>query len=380
MEAIKLDPEISENGQPRPKRFAYSKTTWRLSILMVIFVVTIFGYLFLSPHKVTMASRISHLEAVIKCPTCISVSTKDANTSSAYALRAFISQMVHSGASDSEIINQLVATYGPSILLTPPNSNGGLYLAVFGGLVAIAGPIGGFLYYRRRRSTKMESSLESHDGQEVDSAVRVDYLGVSDLNLVDDSTAPISRPVVSRRSFEIIRRATWPQRIVAVVGVVLVLSGAGLLLFSLTTSSAAAGGLSVSQVALDIQNGQDLASVGSDTAALSLFSAVLHSEPSQPVALAWNGWLLLQAGNKDKSNALRVQGLAQLSRSVQVDPSYIYGRLFYGIALFTDQGNPNAAVRQFDAFFKLSPSAALLKQVHSDIASAYKAAHLLVPS
>jgi len=81
-------------------------------------------------------SRIAALQSTIKCPSCEGLSVAQSNAPSAVAVRERIAREVAKGASDAEIRDGLVATYGSTILLVPPKS--GLTLILWIGPLFIA--------------------------------------------------------------------------------------------------------------------------------------------------------------------------------------------------------------------------------------------------
>jgi len=81
-------------------------------------------------------SRIAALQSTIKCPSCEGLSVAQSNAPSAVAVRERIAREVAKGASDAEIRDGLVATYGSTVLLVPPKS--GLTLILWIGPLFIA--------------------------------------------------------------------------------------------------------------------------------------------------------------------------------------------------------------------------------------------------
>ncbi|MDA8207522.1 MAG: cytochrome c-type biogenesis protein CcmH [Actinomycetota bacterium] len=353
---------IAEEPGLRPGRRALGLRA-KLAVLALLAVASVGVYLGVSPSRTTDAQRISYLESIVKCPNCISVSTKDANSASAFALRTFITQMVHQGASNSQIIDQLVATYGPSVLLVPPGSNGGRALAGAGIVLVLGIPLGGLLYYRRRArrpAPEPEDSPSSSAGGEP--------LGASPKREASEGPGRIRSALGS---------ASLAQKLVGTAGVLLILSGGGLLAYGALSKPSTA--LSPGEIATRLSAAEQLAAVGSDTQALQLSSSVLAADPRQPEALAWNGWLLRQAGRKDNSKALLAAGIAQMRQSVTIEPAYLYGRLFYGISLYQDSHDAKGAVEQFRAYLALSPPKSLTNQVKPTIDAAFAAAKLPAP-
>jgi cytochrome c-type biogenesis protein CcmH len=83
---------------------------------------------FAAPHAPTAQSRISHLESLVRCPSCEDLSVAQSNATSALAVRHEIAQGVRRGESDSRILTSLESAYGTSILLSPPTSGLGALL------------------------------------------------------------------------------------------------------------------------------------------------------------------------------------------------------------------------------------------------------------
>ncbi len=363
------------------------RTKVEVGVTLLAVGIAAIVFLFVTPSKITNASRISHLESIVKCPTCISVSTADANTASAIALRSYITTMVNSGASDQEVISQLEATYGKSVLLVPPNGYGALLVV---GTVALALIIPfGFVISRvqRRRRSEARQNTESPSGDllrddQIDEEEQQDWShhGVSG----SDPGAEISRidRVGKPRSGSRFSGLSLPQRIIGVVGVLFLLGGVSILGVSLISSSGNATNapLTPNQISTLISNGQTLASFGQDKSALSAFSKVLIADPNQPVALAWNGWLLTKSGVSSKSNSLVSAGVAQLRQSIAVDGTYLYSRLFYGLVLANDLNNSTAAVAQFSKFFQLNPPPNLVTTIKSELVAVYNNAKIGLPT
>jgi cytochrome c-type biogenesis protein CcmH len=99
------------------------------------------------------AQRATALDTQIRCPSCEDISVAQSTASSAIAVRREVARLAASGASDQAIEQRLVAQYGPSILLSPPDS--GLSSLVWlvplvAGILALAAL--GALFWRRSRS------------------------------------------------------------------------------------------------------------------------------------------------------------------------------------------------------------------------------------
>jgi len=92
-----------------------------LAVVVVVIVAT-------APSAPTSQSRINHLETLVRCPACEDISVAVSDATSALAVRHEITRDVHRGDSDNMILTSLEATYGTSILLSPPTSGLGVLL------------------------------------------------------------------------------------------------------------------------------------------------------------------------------------------------------------------------------------------------------------
>ncbi len=88
-----------------------------------------------TPRTSAAAARISHLESLVRCPSCEDLSVAQSNATTAIAVRHEIVTRVARGDSDTAILTSLEATYGTSVLLSPPTS--GLGVLLWAGPVAL---------------------------------------------------------------------------------------------------------------------------------------------------------------------------------------------------------------------------------------------------
>jgi cytochrome c-type biogenesis protein CcmH len=94
---------------------------------------------------------LKELETQIICPTC-QTTLDQSDSPIAQRLRAFISRRIAAGATESQIEDELVAQFGPSILANPPRHGWGLVawlLPAGGALVAAAGVALAARHWRR---------------------------------------------------------------------------------------------------------------------------------------------------------------------------------------------------------------------------------------
>lgn len=91
----------------------------------------------LNPHGSSASARITHLESLVRCPSCDDLSVGQSNATSALAVRHEIATKVHEGQSDNQILTSLESVYGTSILLSPPTSGLGVLLWIVPVLVVV---------------------------------------------------------------------------------------------------------------------------------------------------------------------------------------------------------------------------------------------------
>ncbi len=103
-----------------------------LAAVVVLVVAT-------APSVPSTVTRIAHLESLVRCPACEDISVAQSNATAAIAVRHEIAARVRRGDSDTQILTSLEATYGTSILLSPPTSGLGalLWIVPIAGLVLV---------------------------------------------------------------------------------------------------------------------------------------------------------------------------------------------------------------------------------------------------
>ena len=115
------------------------------------------------PSTPSRASRISYLDSVIKCPSCVDISIGQSTEQTAVALRARVAQFVDEGWSNEKIESWVTARFGSNELLVPPSS--GLddlawILPLVGGGLGLAALV---LYLTRRRARVSVATASSSD-------------------------------------------------------------------------------------------------------------------------------------------------------------------------------------------------------------------------
>ncbi|MEQ8587836.1 MAG: cytochrome c-type biogenesis protein [Thalassobaculaceae bacterium] len=100
-----------------------------------------------------LEARARTLSAEVRCVVCQNQSIDDSNAELARDLRLLVRERLQAGDSDDEVLDYLVARFGPFVLLEPPKTDSTLLLwygpaALLGlGAIAVAG-----VFLRRRRT------------------------------------------------------------------------------------------------------------------------------------------------------------------------------------------------------------------------------------
>jgi cytochrome c-type biogenesis protein CcmH/NrfF len=116
----------------------------------------------------TVAQRAAAIEAGVRCPSCTDLSVSESNATTAIAVRHQIESLVAAGASTSDIDQTLVAEYGQTVLLVPPDA-GGVPVIWIIPLVLGAGAVIalGVFFWRRSRQFDALREQDPHEAPEM---------------------------------------------------------------------------------------------------------------------------------------------------------------------------------------------------------------------
>lgn len=87
----------------------------------------------------TNEERVQYLSTVYACPQCDGQSVAESNAAVAATIRDRIRVKVGNGATDQEIRDELVLSYGSDVLLTPPAEGVSLLIWILPVVVAVGG-------------------------------------------------------------------------------------------------------------------------------------------------------------------------------------------------------------------------------------------------
>lgn len=109
----------------------------------------------------TPDERAQHLAESLMCPTCRGQSVADSDSAASRGIRSLIDDRIDAGATDDEIRDELVGSWGEGIVLTPERSGimGLVWVLPVVALVAAAVGIG--LAFRRWRGQRADSASDA---------------------------------------------------------------------------------------------------------------------------------------------------------------------------------------------------------------------------
>ena len=132
----------------RPGELLAGRPAW---LLLAALVATLLAVGSVHGHPRPQAERISYLESVIRCPSCVDLTIAQSDSQPARYLRQEVVIWVGAGRSDSWIEQQVTARYGGSALLVPAGSGiGELAWALPIAAVVLAGGALAWFLIRRR--------------------------------------------------------------------------------------------------------------------------------------------------------------------------------------------------------------------------------------
>jgi tetratricopeptide (TPR) repeat protein len=162
-------------------------------------------------------------------------------------------------------------------------------------------------------------------------------------------------------------RRRGSRRAVAVIAVVAMLAtGAG---FALASSSGERVAQAPATGSIDASTTDRLAQarqlLGEKKVvdAVKLYDQIIKTDPKNPEALAYRGWIVALAGLPD-------DGLSYVERAIAADPAYPDAHFFKAMILWQDKHQAAAAVPEFQLFLASNPPDDLRPQVEAALQQA----------
>jgi cytochrome c-type biogenesis protein CcmH len=107
----------------------------------------------------TPEERARNLAETVACPACDGQSVAESDAAASRGIRTLIAERIDQGSSDDAIRDELVATWGESILLTPDSSGvGGLVWVLPVVALVLALTAVGYVFWRWRRMAAVHAS------------------------------------------------------------------------------------------------------------------------------------------------------------------------------------------------------------------------------
>jgi cytochrome c-type biogenesis protein CcmH len=318
-------------------------------------VVGLFAFAYLTRPATSASARIVALEKEIRCPSCGGLPVYSAKTASASSIRAYITHEVDSGASNQEITDSLVASYGDSVLLAPPTNGVGLYLWLLPLAVGVLLAVELARTYTVRRASRGETVVRAR--RATDSEF--------------DHPAPAAAVLAPSRPRSA-QRARRPRLLQA--GVLLLAVGVGALVTLVITGARSERGPSVAD---QLASAETLAGLGAVRQARAVFEQVLARDPSDATALAYVGWIDF---NLAKSAAAKASAINQMAEAAHLGRFDASAQLYYGLALYYGEDQPTQAVARLERFLGDSPNPSLVRNAAPLARPVYQAAHRKIPA
>lgn len=346
----------------------------------------------------TLQAQVMHIAGQVRCPVCQGETAAQSQASESVEIRAIIQQDLQKGESSNQILQSLVASFGPGILEKPPAKGISALvwaLPVAGFIVAAVALF--FLFRRWRRAAPGELGGEgSGPAGDLDPAGggapvlagrapapdrpletgSIDAGSVDadpvDAGSVDAGSVDSGRPVRVRRRVPGGRRA---KIVVTCTGVLLIAGGAswavagsaGTRLPGEEITGAALGSEQI-EADLDAAEADEQKSPPDVTGAIQQYQKVLASEPTQVEALTGEGWLLVQTGQP----SLVQNGLSMLRTAETTEPTYAPAHVYRGIGLVAE-GDYSDSIPELQWYLAHDPDPSLVTSVKKELAEAQAA-------
>jgi len=221
-----------------------------------------------------------------------------------------------------------------------------------------------------------QAGTAADPGVPVEAEVRVGLIGGASPVPPASPARRLRRRLGSRRARLVIGIAAAVCFVVAAT--VLAASLAGIRL----PGESATGSVSLSSAQQEQETLDQAAILGSEgrvADAVQLYNQVLQTDPNQPDALTYGGWLVRLAGLSSKNRLVLARGDASVARAVKVAPGYPDGHALLGVILYEDFARPEAAAVQFRDALGAGASKSLLMSVAAVAAKAFAAAKEPLP-
>ncbi|MDA8289085.1 MAG: cytochrome c-type biogenesis protein CcmH [Actinomycetota bacterium] len=131
------------------RRIVSSRIAWAVLAVVAIAFLAVGS---IHPVAPSRQARIAALESEIKCPSCVDLTIAQSDAAAAIDLRAEVTHMVDTGASDAAIKARVVAQYGTTALEIPLSKgiDALIFLVPAIAVILVGGVLLAFFWRRRR--------------------------------------------------------------------------------------------------------------------------------------------------------------------------------------------------------------------------------------
>ena len=143
------------------------------SLLRLLFTVLFLTteVLALEPGEIledpALEARARSISKNLRCLVCQNQSIDDSDAPLAKDLRLLVRNQIVSGKTDEKIISDIVARYGDFVLLNPPINQKTIILWLSPMLILLAGGVGLYIYFRKRKSATAETLLSEAEKEKL---------------------------------------------------------------------------------------------------------------------------------------------------------------------------------------------------------------------
>lgn len=151
------------------------------ALLLAITLLTAAPALAIQPDEVlddpALEARARTLSAEVRCVVCQNQSIDDSNAELARDLRLLVRERLQAGDSDQEVLDYLVARFGPFVLLEPPKTESTLILWYGPAVLLGLGALAVITVFVRRRRAAAPAPLSDEERRRLDALLDDDGPG-----------------------------------------------------------------------------------------------------------------------------------------------------------------------------------------------------------
>ena len=137
--------------------------TWQWLLIAVASTALLAIATFSGNPQLSDGERVQYLSERFACPVCDGQAVSESNAAVASTIREFIAVEVNKGSTDTEIRDELVQSYGTSVLMTPPSDGAAVLVWILPIGVLVFGMVGIAEAARRGRIKAAHATKEDFE-------------------------------------------------------------------------------------------------------------------------------------------------------------------------------------------------------------------------